>query len=69
MQAIPVWHGIHLAQKVLGNDMPNPNVAREALTKYEAAISDAVSKLEANNPEEQSYAGQALNAWRSCIRD
>ncbi|CZT21280.1 uncharacterized protein RCC_07143 [Ramularia collo-cygni] len=69
LQAIPVWHGLYLAQKLLGNEMPNPNVAREALASYEGAISNAVSELEAQSPTVGSYPAQAVDAWKSCIRE
>ena len=64
-----MWHGLYLAEKILGKNMPNPTVAREALASYETAIHYAVADLEAQNPAEGSYAGQALAAWRSCIRE
>lgn len=49
--------------------MPNSKVAREALASYENAITNAISELEAQSPAEGSYAGQAIQVWKSCIRE
>jgi hypothetical protein len=69
LQAIPIWHGLHMAKAVLGNSIANPSLVDDVLAKYEDAIETAVSELEARNPEEGSYDDQAVLAWTSCIRD
>ncbi|SMR56878.1 unnamed protein product [Zymoseptoria tritici ST99CH_1E4] len=69
LQAIPIWHGLHVAKQVLGDSMPNPELVDDILAKYEQNIEKAVAKLESRDPQEGSYEDQAIMAWTSCIRD
>lgn len=67
--AISVWHGLRLAQKILGKDMPDQNVASKAIEEYESTLSRLAADLEARSPEAGTYHDQALTAWRACIKD
>ncbi|EME43688.1 hypothetical protein DOTSEDRAFT_72893 [Dothistroma septosporum NZE10] len=69
LQAIPVWHGLSLAEKMLGKEMPERQAASKAIAEYEVALRGLAAELEARNPAEGTYDYQALNAWRQCIRD
>ncbi|KAK4621695.1 hypothetical protein CLAFUW4_07598 [Fulvia fulva] len=69
LQAIPIWHGLSLAEKILGKDMPQRQAASKAVAEYEVALRGLAAELEARNPAEGTYEHQALEAWRRCIRD
>ncbi|KAH9832134.1 hypothetical protein Tdes44962_MAKER08824 [Teratosphaeria destructans] len=69
LHAVPVWHGLHLADKILKDDMPQRQRARDVAKRYERGISGLISAIEKQNPREGSYGEQALRAWAECIRD
>ena len=69
LQAIPVWHGLSLAEKILGKDMPQRQAASKAIAEYEVALRGLAAELAARNPAEGTYDHQALEAWRQCIRE
>ncbi|CAK3935286.1 Hypothetical predicted protein [Lecanosticta acicola] len=67
LSAIPIWHGIFLAQKILGEDMPNNAIATKAIADYETRLNALAAELESDEPT--PYGQEALAAWRACIRD
>ncbi|KAF2768728.1 hypothetical protein EJ03DRAFT_363650 [Teratosphaeria nubilosa] len=69
LHAVPTWHGLHLADKILKDDMPQRQRAQDVAKQYEQGISGLISTIERQNPSEGSYGDQALRAWRDCIRD
>jgi len=69
LHGIPIWHGLLLAEKILGKDMPQQQLARKVRQDYEAGLTILAQAIEAQGPKEGSYGGQALRAWRGCIRD
>lgn len=68
LQAIPVLHGVFLANKTLGSSMPKQELATQIIASYEERLSAAAATLEARS-ELTRYDDQALQAWRRCIRD
>lgn len=66
--AVSIWHGLSVAQKILGKDMPEPNVASKAVQEYESTLSALAEQLKSQQPEEGTYPEQALTAWQRCIR-
>ncbi|KAF2170975.1 hypothetical protein M409DRAFT_63978 [Zasmidium cellare ATCC 36951] len=67
--ATSIWHGLTLAQKILGKEMPEQSVAIKAIQEYESTISRLAEQLKSQQPAEGTYAEQALTAWEKCIRD
>ncbi|KAK3057640.1 hypothetical protein LTR09_001824 [Extremus antarcticus] len=69
LRGISIWHGLRLAQKILGDDMPQADLARQVVAAWEEGLQTLASKIEANGAREGSYAELALVAWRDCIRE
>lgn len=67
-ERVPIWHALTLSQRILGDVMPQPEQAQSVIAGLEADIVPAVKRLEAKSPEDGSYDGAALTAWRNCIR-
>lgn len=66
---IPIYHGLHLAERVLGKELPNPQLATRVRRDYEAGLTILAQALEAQGLKEGGYGEQAVKAWRECIRD
>ena len=69
LHGVPIWHGLRLAQKILGNDMPQRQVADKVVKDYEAGLTILAQAIEARSPKPHGYDAQALDAWERCIRD
>lgn len=69
LHGVPIWHGLKLAQQILGNNMPMSQKAAQIVADYEAGLSNLAQAIEAQAPKEGSYGAQALNAWKNCIRE
>ncbi|KAK4542289.1 hypothetical protein LTR36_006942 [Oleoguttula mirabilis] len=69
LHGIPIWHGLHLAEKILGKGLPQPQVAKKVRQDYEAGLTILAQAIEAQQPKAGSYGDQAVRAWRECIRD
>lgn len=67
LEGAPIWHGLALAEKVLGSGVPK-EVGRIA-ADYEAGLENLCKAIEAQNPKEGSYGAQAVRVWRECTRD
>ncbi|GAB7340353.1 hypothetical protein MBLNU457_6799t1 [Dothideomycetes sp. NU457] len=59
----PLWHGLRLANTILGNDMPSSQIANQYVQKHEGRLSELVQGFEAQNGAPESYAQQAVAAW------
>lgn len=68
-QSIPVLHGTFLANKMLGEKMPQAEKARQVITNYEARLSGLAAVLESRAPEKGTYDYLALESWQKMIRD
>lgn len=68
-QAIPILHGVFIANKILGEKMPQAEKARHIIADYESRLNGLASVLEGRQPEKGSYDHTALEAWRRMIRD
>jgi hypothetical protein len=69
MNGVPIYHGLLLAEKVLGAEMPQPSLASQIRKDYEAGLTNLAQAIEARAPAEGSYDDQALKVWRSCLQD
>ena len=69
LHGVPIWHGLRLAQKVLGNQIPMAQQAAQVAADYEVGLSNLAQTIEAQAPKDGTYGAQALDVWRSCIRD
>jgi hypothetical protein len=69
LHGVPIWHGLMLAQKVLGNKMPMAAQAAQVAADYEAGLSNLAQTIEAQAPKAGTYGAQALDVWKGCIRD
>lgn len=69
LHGIPIWHGLSLAEKILGKEMPQAQLARKVRQDYEAGLTILAQAIEAQGPAAGGYGAQALEAWRECIRE
>ena len=69
LHGVPIWHSLRLARKILGDDMPQKQIADKVVNDYEAGLTILAQAIEAQAPKPKSYGQQALDAWRECIRD
>ena len=67
---VPIWHGLSLAQKILGSEMPKAELVDRVVKDWEAGLSQLAEGLEKQKVTKPgSYKEQALRIWRECIRD
>ena len=66
LQAIIIWHGLHLAQKVLGDSMPKAEIAGRVLKHFEDSLDVLAKKLQSRNKHEDSFDSKAVSAWQQC---
>ena len=59
----PLWHGLRLANSILGNDMPSSKLANDYVQSHAGRLGELVKDLEAQNGAKESYAQQAVEAW------
>ena len=66
-----LWHGLNLADKILGMDMPHAMLASEVRNSYGDTLWTMARTLQERdpNPKAGGYVHQALNAWRECQED
>ncbi|KAK5166600.1 uncharacterized protein LTR77_008143 [Saxophila tyrrhenica] len=69
LRGMPIWHGLQLAQKILGNQIPQPDLVKQVTSAWEEGLEALSSKIQAGDVEEGSYAAQALKVWKDCIRE
>ena len=69
LHGVPIWHGLQLAQKILGDEMPQRQIAERIVKDYEAGLTILAQAIEAKAPKAGGYDAEALDAWRRCIRD
>ena len=69
LHGVTIWHGLRLAEKILGNSLPQPELAKKIRQDYEAGLTLLAQAIEALKPPEGSYNARALKVWRECIRD
>ena len=58
-----------MAQKILGEDMPQPEKATRVVANYDERLSELARQLTVRKPKPGSYDDQALQTWKRCIRD
>lgn len=69
LEGAPIWHGLALAQKVLGSKMENAQEVGKIAADYEAGLENLCKSIEAQKPKEGSYGAQAVRVWRECTRE
>ncbi|KAK5116216.1 hypothetical protein LTR62_008542 [Meristemomyces frigidus] len=73
LYGLPIYHGLLLAERILQQDLPQPQLARKIREDYEAGLTILADALEARGDgaqgKEMTYGGQALKAWGSVVRD
>jgi len=69
LEGASIWHGLALAQKVLGSNVPNAQEVGKIAADYEAGLENLCKSIEAKDPKEGSYGAQAVRVWRECTRD
>ena len=73
LRGVPIYHGLKLALKVLGSEMPNAALAKQVVQNYESDLSVLATTIETNMSKRRTknwpekYDVQALEVWRSCI--
>lgn len=69
LYGVPLWHGLMLARKVLGErGLPRSDMCLRVEGDYKAGLENLAAALEARQPEEGTYGDQALRYWRECER-
>ncbi|EMC93970.1 hypothetical protein BAUCODRAFT_112632 [Baudoinia panamericana UAMH 10762] len=69
LHGVPIWHGLMLAENILGRDLPQPQLAKKIRQDYEAGLEILAQAIEAQTPAPGSYGEQALVAWKECVRE
>ncbi|QIX01585.1 hypothetical protein AMS68_007102 [Peltaster fructicola] len=69
LEHVPAWHGLSLAQKILGKQMPQPELARNVIATYDTGLRQVIDQVKAKQPKEGSYGFEAVRAYDDCIRD
>ena len=64
---LPIWHGLMVANKVLGGQMPRPDFATVVISEMESLIETAVTKLKETGADSQF--NFALRSWEACRGD
>ncbi|KAK4978404.1 hypothetical protein LTR66_010606 [Elasticomyces elasticus] len=69
-KAIPVWHGLLLARKILGSKMPQDQNAQRIVKDYEEQLSRACDKLEskADATSPSTFTARAVRSFRDAVR-
>lgn len=68
LSKMSIYHGLSLASKILGSDMPDAARANQIVQQYEQRLSTLAAALSARNPEPNSFAASSLRAWDACVR-
>lgn len=68
LSKMSIYHGLSLAYKILGSNMPDAARANQIVQQYEQRLSTLAAALSARNPEPNSFAASALKAWDACVR-
>lgn len=68
LSKMSIYHGLSLAIKILGTDMPDAARANTIVRQYEQRLSALAAALEKKNPAPNSFAESALKAWDACVR-
>ncbi|KAK3679888.1 hypothetical protein LTR78_000264 [Recurvomyces mirabilis] len=73
LHGVPIYHGLLLADRILGSALPRAEKARSIRDDYEAGLTVLAQALEARGDgaleKEGTYGGQALMCWGSILRD
>jgi hypothetical protein len=69
LNGVPIYHGLLLAERVLGPDMPSYDFAIKVRKDYGAGLANLAQAIEARKPLEGSYDAQALELWRGCAEE
>ncbi|KXT08424.1 hypothetical protein AC579_6525 [Pseudocercospora musae] len=70
LKSISIYHGLLLAEKVLGDSLPRVDTAKMIISQYQARLESLASDIESrkNSYDRNSYEIEALEAWNKCIR-
>jgi hypothetical protein len=63
-----IYHGLSLAIKILGPNMPDAARVNTIVRQYEQRLSALADALSAKNPQPNSFAASSLKAWDACVR-
>lgn len=69
LDGVPLWHGLQLAEKMLGERCPNKQQVSKIVADYGAGLKNLAESIDAKQPKEGSYGAQAVRVWKDCIRD
>ncbi|KAI5248150.1 hypothetical protein E4T43_01542 [Aureobasidium subglaciale] len=68
LSKMSIYHGLSLASKILGADMPDTARANSIVQQYEQRLSGLAEALKSRNPQPNSFAASSLKAWDDCVR-
>jgi hypothetical protein len=61
--AVSLWHGLQLASKILGQDMPHAEIAKSTVQQYRSVLDRAGKGLNARSPKPGSFDQNAIDDW------
>lgn len=68
LDSVPIWHGLRLAQSILGRDMPHAQLAERIASEFESGLQRLIDSIAEKQPEKGTYGDQAISMWETCIR-
>lgn len=67
--SIPVWHGLRVARRILGEQLPLAEKAEQAMINYEAVLERLARQLQNRSSAMGSNEANAVNMWSECSSD
>lgn len=69
LRGVPIWHGLRLAQQILGEEMPKAEMASQVVNAWKDGLQTLTTNLESRDVAPGSYAEQALEVWQGRVID
>lgn len=69
LDTVPIWHGLTLAQKMLGGALPQKDLAQQIIAKYGNGLKSVTEEVRAKQPKKGTYGHEALTVWDGCIKE
>lgn len=69
LRGVPLWHGLRLAQQILGDEMPRAELASRVVNAWQGGLRELTRKLEARDVNPGTHPAQALEVLRDRVID
>lgn len=67
LDSVPTWHGLSLAQSILGKNMPQNELASRVVASLHAGLKQVTDEIRAKDPADGTYGAEALRTFDGCI--